>query len=273
MSEMQVQSYYSQQVRQEWARLVRDPYHRLELDTTLRFLERYLPSGGLVLDAGGGPGRYTLELAQRGYHVVLYDLTPENLEFARRRLKRAGLLHRVRQFTQGSIVDLSVFADGVFDGVICLGGPLSHVLDASQRARAIAGLVRVAKPGAPIFASVMSRLSVLEVVLTISAEEIGMPHFQLLRDTGDYHGGHGFTACHFFLPEELRQIFEDQGVEILEMAGLEGISASHRKELNRIARDASRWPTWLETHYQTCTHPAVVGMSEHMLLVSRKLSP
>ncbi len=27
---------------------------------------------------------------------------------------------------------------------------------------------------------------------------------------------------------------------------------------------------WLETHFRTCTHPAVVGMSEHMLIVCRK---
>jgi hypothetical protein len=26
----------------------------------------------------------------------------------------------------------------------------------------------------------------------------------------------------------------------------------------------------METHYRTCTHPAVVGMSEHMLLIGKK---
>ena len=38
-----VKDYYTIQVRKEWRRLVRDPYHRLEFETTLRFLERYLP--------------------------------------------------------------------------------------------------------------------------------------------------------------------------------------------------------------------------------------
>ena len=54
------------------------------------------------------------------------------------------------------------------------------------------------------------------------------------------------------------------------MAGLEGISSSHRKELNRIAKNEERWKIWHATHLKTCTHPAVVGTSEHMLIVARK---
>jgi len=60
----------------EWKRLVRDPFHRLEFDTTMLFLKKYLPKKGLVLDAGGGPGRYTIELAKLGYDVVLFDFVP-----------------------------------------------------------------------------------------------------------------------------------------------------------------------------------------------------
>ena len=80
----------------------------------------------------------------------------------------------------------------------------------------------------------------------------------------------GFTACHFFLPEELRTAFELPYVEILEMAGLEGISTHHSRHLNLLAKNPERWKIWLETHLQTCTHPSVVGISEHMLIVCRK---
>jgi hypothetical protein len=97
-----------------------------------------------------------------------------------------------------------------------------------------------------------------------------MLHYNLLRDQGDYLGERGFTACHFFLPEELQREFTRPGIEILEMVGLEGISSSHIKELNRLAKDAQRYPAWLETHFQTCTHPAVVATSEHMLVICRK---
>ena len=48
MTDALVKEYYSSQVRAEWRRLVKDPYHKLELDTTLHFLGKYLPPHGLV---------------------------------------------------------------------------------------------------------------------------------------------------------------------------------------------------------------------------------
>ncbi|MBE3039875.1 MAG: methyltransferase domain-containing protein, partial [Chloroflexi bacterium] len=220
MTEALIKEYYTGYVRKEWKRLVSNPYNRLEFDTTCHFLANYLPPNGLLLDAGGGPGRYTVELAKQGYAMTLLDVTPANLEFARRRIKRAGVQKNVREIVEGSIVDLSRFANQTFDAVLCTGGPLSHVLDYADRQKAISELVRVAKPGAPIFVSVMSRLSVLVIELILAQFEIELPHFKPMRDTGDYFGGSGFTACHWYLPEELHQDFSQQPVEILEMAGL-----------------------------------------------------
>lgn len=270
MTESLVKEYYTASVRKEWRRLVRDPYHRLEFDTTLHYLEKYLPKTGLILDAGGGPGRYTVELAGRGYDMILLDVTPANLAFAKRRIRKFKLKPQVRNVIEGSIVDLSRIEDNTFDAVICLGGPLSHIVDAEKRDKAIRELVRVARPGAPVCVSVMSRLSLLVIELILFQEEIGMPHFKQIRDTGSYDGAHGFTACHFYLPEELREAFKDKGVTIHEMVGLEGISSNHRRKLNQLAKDESLYKIWLETHYQTCTHPAIVGTSEHMLIVTTK---
>lgn len=271
MTKETVREYYSNYTRMEWKRLVKDAYHRLEFETTLTFLKKYLPEKGLILDAGGGPGRYTIEMARQGHEVVLLDLTPANLEFAERQIKRSKVRQNVRDFVEGSIVDLSRFKEHTFDAVLCLGGPLSHVLEIDERNRAIKELVRVAKPGAPIFVSVMSRLALMVVELIQAPFEIEMPHFQPMRDTGDYFGGYGFTCCHFFLPEEFQNSFEDKGVALLEMIGLEGISSHHKKQLNQLAKEGGiKWQKWIETHYQTCTHPAVVGISEHMLLVCRK---
>jgi SAM-dependent methyltransferase len=250
--------------------LIKDAYHRLEFETTLHWLEKHLPKKGLVLDAGGGPGRYTIELAKKGYEVVLLDMTPANLEFARRQIKRAKLQGKVANIVEGSIVDLSQFADETFEAVICLGGPLSHVLERSKREKAISELIRVTKRGGPLFVSVIGRLTLLVVELMLFQNEIEMAIHKQIRDTGDYEGDYGFTACHFFLPEELREAFNGKGVEIVEMVGLEGISSHHAAKVNQLAKDEKRWKSWMETHYQTCTHPAVVGMSEHMLIVSRK---
>jgi 2-polyprenyl-3-methyl-5-hydroxy-6-metoxy-1,4-benzoquinol methylase len=270
MTDEMIKNFYTLNVRTEWRRLVMDAYHRLEFETTLFYFERYLPKQGSILDAGCGPGRYTIELARQGYDVSLLDATQANLDFAKRQVIRHHLHHRVKDITCGSIIDLSMYPEASFDAVICTGGPLSHILDAVQRDKAISELIRVSKPGAPIFVSVMSLFGVLVEILESSQLEITEPHFKLLCETGDYLGGYGFTACHFFLPEELLSVFTRAGIQILQMAGLEGISSQHTKEINHLAEDKERFDIWLETHYQTCTHPAIVGISEHMLMICRK---
>src|SRR4030065_298124 len=119
MSDNLVKEFYADHVRDEWRRLVKDAYHRLEFATTLHFLEKYLPPGGHVLDAGGGPGRYTLQLARRGYDVTLLDATQANLDFARRQVRRHRLQTRLRQILPGTIADLSAFPDDSFDALLC----------------------------------------------------------------------------------------------------------------------------------------------------------
>jgi ubiquinone/menaquinone biosynthesis C-methylase UbiE len=86
-----------------------------------------LPKQGLVLDAGGGPGRYSIELAKQDYKVVLLGLVPKMLKTVKRKIKQAGVLGKVSQFIQGSIEDLSMFSDETFDAVLCLGGSKSFV--------------------------------------------------------------------------------------------------------------------------------------------------
>ena len=266
-----VKEYYTGYVCKEWRRLVSDPYRRLEFDTTSRFLKKYLPKKGLILDAGGGPGRYTIELAKQGYDIVLLDIVPANLEFAKKQIKKAKLQNKVKAVIEGSIVDLSRFGDNTFDAVICLGGPLSHVLDKNERDKAISEMIRVAKKDAPIFTSVMSRLSLLASALKRFQHELEHPHFKKIRDTGSYLGGYGFTACHFFLPEELKESFAKKRVKILEIVGLEGVGSNFEEKINRLAKNKKRWKVWLETHYKTCTHPVVVGISEHILIICKKL--
>jgi len=270
-----VKGWYTKAARDEWNRLERDPYHRIEFITTTYFLEKYLPDSGLILDAGGGPGRYTIELAKRGYDIVLLDITPKLLEIAGEEIERAGVRERVKCIMEGTIVDLSAFDDETFDAVLCLGGPMNHILDAGQREKAAQELVRVAKKDSPLFVSVISRFGLLRTIMLEFPDEIQdcRHHWE----TGDYIPGvlpraevTGFTASHWFLPEELRDLFERYGVEALDMAALEGLSSHHHEEVNKLSENEERWQMWIDVLLRTCNHPSVVGISEHILLVGRK---
>jgi len=265
-----VKDWYAHNATTEWRRLKQDPYHQIEFIITMHFLEKYLPKRGTVLDAGGGPGRYSIELAKQGYSIVLQDLVPEMLETAKKKMRRVGVLRKVRQFSEGSVEDLSAFSDGSFDAVLCLGGPLNHLLQPERRQKAAEELVRVAKKEASIFVSVISRIGLLKTILVDFPHE--MRYAKHHWNVGDYipgYQGEGFTAAHWFTPEELRELFEKQSVDVVEMAGLEGLSSHQRKETNRLYKDQGRWKMWVEILLDTYTHPSVVGSAEHFLLVAR----
>lgn len=274
-----VREYYDKNPDREWKRLVRDAYHKLEFIVTMHFLEEYLPKKGLVLDAGGGPGRYTIELARKGYDVVLFDLSPECLKEAEKHIQNARVRNRVGSVIQGSVTDLSEFRDESFDAVVCLGA-LSHLVEKKDRDSAISELVRVAKKNAPIFVSVINLYGVFRTVLQrIQYELLASSHSKMFsqgihrakwhKDEPDYQG---FPDAYFFLPSELKKLFERHGVETLEMATCEGLSSHLKEETNNIYKDSRKWRFWLKLILKTCTDPAILGLGEHFLYVGRRIA-
>lgn len=255
----------------EWARLDRDPFHRLEYDTTLHFLTALLSPGGRVLDAGGGPGRYAIALARRGFEVTLVDLTPELLAIARRKAEQAGL-YAALTIEQGDIVDLSRYADGQFDVSLCLGGPLSHVRTADDRERAVDELVRVTRPGGLVAISVMGRLAVvIEAPANWPQEIATQASWRRLWRDGEDERFAGQFYCHFFLAEELEALLEAAGLEVFQRVGLEGIGSHDWDAINRLAtEEPTTYEHWLEAHLALATHPAIVATSGHMLMIARK---
>jgi 2-polyprenyl-6-methoxyphenol hydroxylase-like FAD-dependent oxidoreductase len=106
-----VRRAYGRDPEAEWRRLEAGTQARLEHLITSYALERHLPppdSGERarravrVLDAGGGPGRYTIQLAERGYRLTLLDLSPELLDLARQRFAAAA--PAVRADVQGQFM-------------------------------------------------------------------------------------------------------------------------------------------------------------------------
>jgi len=273
-----VKEFYDKIAEGEWKRLTQDAYHRLELIVTKHFLEKYLPKTGLVLDAGGGPGRYTVELAKKGYDVVLLDLSPKCLELARRKIARARVGNRVRQVVEGSVADLSMFQAEQFDAVLCLG-PFSHLIEERDRGRAAGEVVRIAKRGAPLFISVIGLHGVFRTVLQRLPHELTEPSHEELfvRGVHRYHGilhkgERGFPDAYFWHPKQLKELFENKGVETVEMATCEGLSSHLQGPTNKLYRDKEKWAKWTQLILRTCTDSTLLGMGEHFLYVGRKKS-
>ncbi|MHB8104084.1 MAG: class I SAM-dependent methyltransferase [Dehalococcoidales bacterium] len=111
----------------EWARLEATPFGRLQAIIHEDFILRYLKPGDRVLDAGCGPGRFSIGIARAGGKVTAFDISDKQLELAKQKIDAAGFTDRIEKFIEGDICDLSMFKDGQFDMVICFGGALSFV--------------------------------------------------------------------------------------------------------------------------------------------------
>ena len=264
---------YSKKIN-EWGRLTKDPFHKLEFNTTLKFLKKHLPKEGLILDAGGGPGRYTITLAKKGYKMVLMDLVPEYLSIAGEKIREKRIQNNVKKIIEGDITDLSQFEDNSFNAVLCLGGPLSHVHPEKKRKEAISELIRVAKKGAPIFVSVMSKLGTIARFFPRSPEKVkDTKNFKKTYLEGNdykWYEGEEKSYAHFFELDELKKLFENQ-VEFLEDIGLQGLASQSKEQINKMAtEEPAAWKNWEEMHYTLCTNPSVVESSLHFMIIGKK---
>jgi SAM-dependent methyltransferase len=269
-----VKKLYDENPKKEWDRLFKNPFHKLEFDTTMHFLLKYLPKKGLILDAGGGPGRYTIELAKRGYKIVLLDFSEKNIEFAKKKINQNKLNKKIENTIEGTIINLFTFKNNTFDAVLCLGGALSHVTPEKHRKKAVSELTRVAKYNSKIFISVMGKFGVLLNSVRRWPDEINInEHFHNLSVNGEdymWHGGKAFA--HFFTLEELRNLVKGK-IKIIEEIGLEGLATPNEEETNRLAKSKrypNAWKNWLKTHYKLNTHPTIVDSSLHFMIIGRK---
>ena len=126
--------FFDEYGEREWERFDAAAMDRVNLEVHLRLLREHIRAGDRVLDAGAGPGRFTLELARLGARVFAGDVSPRQLELHAEHTAEVDAAVEARELLD--IVDLGRFDDACFDATVCYGGPLSYVFgSAENRAR------------------------------------------------------------------------------------------------------------------------------------------
>jgi len=260
-----VQSFYDANAEAEWLRLER---HRTEFAVTLRALEDHLPPPpAAVLDVGGGPGRYAIELTRRGYRVTLVDLSAASLALARIKADEANV--ELEDVVQADALDLGDLPDAAYDAVLLLG-PLYHLIDEGARRQAVHQAARKLRKGGVLFASFITRFAPLR---DLAARDPGWvegrwDYLERLLQTGVHDSGEGFTVAYFAHPDEVEPLMESEGFSTLGVVGCEGVVAGHEDMINALAGEA--WAHWVDLNYRLGQDRALRGASDHLLYIGRK---
>lgn len=243
----------------------------LEEARTRELIERHASRPpATVLDVGGAAGAYAVWLAHAGYTVHLVDPVPRLVAEAERR-SAAG----PRPIASCRVGDARAleFADGSADIVLLLG-PLYHLTEAVDRARALHEARRVLKPGGRLFAAGISRwASALDGLCrdlfrdprftAIVAQDVRDGQHRNPTDRPDY-----FTTAYFHRPDELRAEVLDAGLIVDGLYGIEGPGWLLSDVETRLA-DSRRRADLLQVARLLEAEPSVLGVSAHLLVVAR----
>jgi ubiquinone/menaquinone biosynthesis C-methylase UbiE len=96
MGTEEVESYFDN-TSFKYDEMLGAPYCRVYDVITLKYLEPCVPTNGdaLVLDAGGGTGRWAVQMARKGYNVILMDISEGMLRVAVKRTEKDRLQHKI----------------------------------------------------------------------------------------------------------------------------------------------------------------------------------
>jgi ubiquinone/menaquinone biosynthesis C-methylase UbiE len=251
-------------------RLEQGPFF-LEALRTRELIERQARQPpAVVLDVGGAAGAYALWLAEAGYTVHLIDPVPRLVAEAERRSGTASC--PLASCRVGDARALN-FPDRSADIVLLLG-PLYHLTEAADRARALREVQRVLKPGGQLFAAAISRWA--SALDGLTRDLFQDPRFTAIVDRDLREGQHRnpteridyFTTAYFHRPDELRAEVASAELNIEGLYGIEGPGWLLSDVAERLA-DPRRRADLLQVARLLESEPSVLGVSAHLLLVAR----
>ncbi|MDA8015989.1 MAG: class I SAM-dependent methyltransferase [Thermoanaerobaculia bacterium] len=252
----------------------------------------HLSPGSRILDVGAGPGRYAIELSRAGHRIVAGDVSPIQVELARRNVAEAGVAlgqddgeaddrpsAGVESVDELDAVDLSRFPNESFDAVVALG-PFYHLQSIDERRRAASEVTRVLRPGGILFASFMPRAFWLSMALHTFVTDPAAPSAQLeelerLLERGLLGKVRSpqLKASWFCRIEEIAPLFSEQGLDQIRLLASSGVVAVWSRP-DTWRGLAEREPVVrrkvLDLVLRTASDPYVLGMSDQVLFIGKK---
>jgi ubiquinone/menaquinone biosynthesis C-methylase UbiE len=249
----------------ELTRVARTPDAAIMFQIERWFIERYLPTSGTVIDVGGGPGRFTIEIAKLGRDVVLTDITPKHITQAQEYAAEQGVADRLVECRVMDIRDLSTFRADQFSMAVCYG-MLNYTLD--RDGHVLSELGRIVQRGNPILISAMGLYGAVRWVWAQGRladasyreqeAEILQTGINVFRE----------PVRKFYTASALRSLAENAGLRVLEIASTPAIAARLGQALDDAWQDPAQWAYVIETEKKLCTVPGLLDTGQHIIIAA-----
>lgn len=262
---------------QEWERLNKSAYDRLNFVLHMDFINDFLKEDIKVFDVGCGAGRYSLEFANKGCQLSILDISDTQLEIAKEILEKNDLLNFLKESYRTSISDMSMVKDESYDITVCYGAPLNYLYDDYEKG--IQELYRVTKTGGKVAVSVNSRLGIFRMLygnedfnICGFMENAEYWYIDKVLETGNLpeHPEVNQPSRHFFNAKELKALFEKVGFNKIELASSPCIISGLRNKAEELYSNETAWNKVVEIELLTYKNEHLADSGEFLLLRGTK---
>lgn len=254
----------------------------IEFERTKEILLENLPTPPAVIyDIGGAYGEYSWWLTSLGYEVHLFDLSETNIKMSKGLTKE----YPYCSLAASEVCDARKVprADNSADAVLLMG-PLYHITDYEERIRAIKESFRLLKKGGVLFSAALTPYSVLLYNITVYSPNDGEtylegPDFLAMIERELKDGCHinpnkevyaGLGSAHLHTAKALKIELTAGGFTDTVVHGVMG-SAWLANNIDELWKNEKSRNALMNTVRLLDTHEEIIGLSCHLLAVSRRI--
>ncbi|MEK3793456.1 class I SAM-dependent methyltransferase [Paenibacillus sp. FSL R7-0204] len=260
----------------EWTRLEKDGPGELLYQVHLDILQRYTKATDTVLEIGAGSGRYTKDLVTMCSELTVADLSGHQIEFNKSKMQELSLADRIKAYHVLDVLDMSVFEEGTFDTVVCIGGVINYLLD--RETDGIRELLRVLKPGGILILGSMSFIGASMYYLDgirYEKDLFGIEATKWIMNTGIQDEEHypvpSKHYVHMMRSSELDALFAQFPVNILERSSAGLYTQAGDAALENARGDQEFWKLIVEHEIAFTKLPGTLDCGMNLIYVVRKL--
>ncbi|WP_338792985.1 class I SAM-dependent methyltransferase [Bernardetia sp. MNP-M8] len=243
-----------------------------EFERVKTLITKYLPlSSSVILDIGGGTGKYAEWLSQKTHIVHLVEPVRKHVKIAISRANKLKNKYSVHLGKAQSLDFPTNFAD-----IVLLHGPLYHLQNQEEREKAILEAKRVVKPNGIILG-----FAINYTASTLVGLLQGLIHkqsfFEMCKEEitkGIHNPPYNFpwllAEAYYHTPKQLKEEFENQELICLNMYAVEGIIWLDKNYFANMLNSKKR-QTLLELLELTQNDSNLLSISPHIMIAAQKL--